>query len=648
MNDTHRKHVVIGTAGHIDHGKSALVKALTGVDPDRLKEEKERGMTTDLGFVFYSEDVTIIDVPGHEKFVRHMVAGASTIDFVMFVIAADDGVMPQTSEHLEILKLLGIERGVIVITKKDLVEKDMLDIVIEDVKNVVRESFLENAPITIVSNTTKEGIEDLRKILDDLIAQTEPKTDRGIFRMPIDRRFVIKGFGTVVAGTVLSGRIKVGDTLELLPEKKSVKVRGIEVHNKKVNEVGTGFRVAINLVGAEKDEIDRGDVLAQTGFFEPSEFLNVSLYLLKSFNKPLKNFTRLRVHVGTKEIFGRVVLLDKKTLVPGEKAMAQFRLETPAVCDINDNYVIRTYSPQVTIGGGVIIEPRATKAKGFDEELISHLERMEVGEPAVVIEEDLLSNFDLPRKMDEIAHDVNLPLEDVKDHMKKLQEEGKAVLLDEKRGLYYHSKNYEKLKEGIIENLQTYHKSNPTGVGIPTLELLKRVSRGLDKILLDRTLAKMIEAGIVGTTTDGKINLSEHKVVVDKDLDATITKLERLFLDAGFKPPDYKTVLAQNIGPENMVKKAHRYMLDTGVLINAGEGVVIHEKYVKAAEEKLVDFLKKNKEIRISQFRDLLDASRKFVLPLLIYFDTRGVTIKRGDVRILGQKYRQIENTNPK
>ncbi|UCD19405.1 MAG: selenocysteine-specific translation elongation factor, partial [candidate division WOR-3 bacterium] len=347
MTSVSKKHIVIGTAGHIDHGKSALVKALTGVDPDRLKEEKERGMTTDLGFVFYNPDVTIIDVPGHEKFVRHMVAGASTIDFVIFVVAADDGVMPQTHEHLEILKLLGIQQGVVAITKKDLVEEEMLEVVKEDVKSVLQNSFLENAPIIAVSNVTKDGIETLRKDLDELIAQTKPKTDRGIFRMPIDRRFVIKGFGTVVAGTVLSGSVTVGETLELLPEKKSVKVRGIEVHNEKVEDVTTGFRAAINLVGAEKEEIERGDVLAQPGYFEPSVYLNASLYLLKSAGKPLKNFTRLRIHVGTSEIFGRVVFLDRKVLNPGEKAMAQFRLEAQAVCDINDNYVIRTYSPQM-------------------------------------------------------------------------------------------------------------------------------------------------------------------------------------------------------------------------------------------------------------------------------------------------------------
>ena len=634
------RHIVIGTAGHIDHGKSALIKALTGVDPDRLKEEKERGMTTDLGFVFYSEDVTIIDVPGHEKFVRHMVAGASTIDFVIFVVAADDGVMPQTQEHLEILKLLGIKKGIVVITKKDLVQDDMLEVVKEDVQSALRNSFLEGAPIITVSNTTNQGIDELKRSLDELIAQIEPKTDRGIFRMPIDRRFVMKGFGTVIAGTVLSGSVKIGDTAELLPEKKSVKIRGIEVHNKKVDSVGTGFRAAINLVGADKDDIERGDVLAQAGFFEPSEYLNASLYLLISAGKPLRNFTRLRIHVGTNEIFGRVVLLDKKTLEPGQKAMVQFRLESPAVCDINDNYVVRTYSPQTTIGGGLIIDPKATKAKGFDEELISHLQRMEIGEPLVVVEEDLLANFDLPRKPEEIAHDVNLPLPEVKKLIDSLVQDGKIVCIDDKRGFYYHKKNHEKAKTQITERLSKYHKTNPTGIGLPVLELLKDISRGFDKILLDRTLAKMEADKIVRLTPDGKVSLFEHKVVVDRELDETMKKIEQLFLDSGYKPPGYDEILTRKIGPESTVKKAYRYMLDTGTLVNAGEGIVLHKTHVKEAERRLIEHLKTNKEIRVSQFRDLLDASRKFALPLLIYFDTRGVTIKRGDVRVLGQKYR--------
>lgn len=633
-------HIVVGTAGHIDHGKSALIKALTGVDPDRLKEEKERGMTTDLGFVFYGDDVTIIDVPGHEKFVRHMVAGASTIDFVMFVIAADDGIMPQTIEHLEVLKLLAIKKGVVVITKKDLVKDDWLKIVIDEVKKIMRDTFLQDAPIIPVSSITKEGIDELKKVLDELITQTAAKKDRGIFRLCIDRCFTIKGFGTVVAGTVLSGKIKIGDTLELLPNKKKVKVRGIEVHNKKVTEVGTGFRSAVNLVGTEKEEIKRGDVLAQPGYYKPSTFLNASLYLLKSAGKPLKNLTRLRIHLGTKEILGRIVLLDKKTLAPGQKAMAQFRLETPAVCDINDRYVVRTYSPQATIGGGVIIEPKATKAKGFDEKLIEHLQKVEAGDPGVMVEEYLATNFELPRKVDEIAYDLNLPLPKVSEVIKQLLNNKKVLCIDEKRGLYYSQKNFEKLKNNIINILKEYHKNNPINTGIPQLELLKNISKGFDKSLLNYTLEKMSREKSVKLTDDNKMRLFDFKVVLDKNMDEIVKRLEEMFLVAEYKPPNYDAVLSQRLGDEKLVKKAYRYVLDTGILIFVGESIVMHKKMVEQAKEKLIQFLKSNKEIRISQFRDLLGASRKYVLPLLIYFDTHNVTIKRGDVRILGQKYR--------
>jgi len=633
-------HIVVGTAGHIDHGKSALIKALTGVDPDRLKEEKERGMTTDLGFVFYGDDVTIIDVPGHEKFVRHMVAGASTIDFVMFVIAADDGIMPQTIEHLEVLKLLAIKKGVVVITKKDLVKDDWLQIVIDEVKKIMYDTFLHDAPIIPVSSITKEGIDELKKVLDELITQTAAKKDRGIFRLCIDRCFTIKGFGTVVAGTVLSGKIKIGDTLELLPNKKKVKVRGIEVHNKKVTEVGTGFRSAVNLVGTEKEEIKRGDVLAQPGYYKPSTFLNASLYLLKSAGKPLKNLTRLRIHLGTKEILGRIVLLDKKTLAPGQKARAQFRLETPAVCDINDRYVVRTYSPQATIGGGVIIEPKATKAKGFDEKLIEHLQKVEAGDPGVMVEENLATNFELPRKVDEIAYDLNLPLPKVSEVIKQLLNNKKVLCIDEKRGLYYSQKNFEKLKNNIINILKEYHKNNPINTGIPQLELLKNISKGFDKSLLNYTLEKMSREKSVKLTDDNKMRLFDFKVVLDKNMDEIVKRLEEMFLVAEYKPPNYDAVLSQRLGDEKLVKKAYRYVLDTGILIFVGESIVMHKKMVEQAKEKLIQFLKSNKEIRISQFRDLLGASRKYVLPLLIYFDTHNVTIKRGDVRILGQKYR--------
>ncbi|MEO0162453.1 MAG: selenocysteine-specific translation elongation factor [candidate division WOR-3 bacterium] len=635
MNEVPKKHIVIGTAGHIDHGKSALIKSLTGTDPDRLKEEKERGMTTDLGFAFFGDDVTIIDVPGHEKFVRHMLAGASTIDFVLLVVAADDGVMPQTIEHFEILKLLQIKRGIIVITKIDLVDQKQIDRVIADIKALTADSFLADAPIVLVSNQTGAGIEDLKRLLKQLIDQTEPKKDKGVFRMPIDRCFTMKGFGTVIAGTVLSGRIKVGDTVELLPQKKELKVRGIEVHNKKVPEVGTGFRAAINIVGAEKEEIERGNVIAQPGFFLPSLFMNGSLYLLNSV-PPLKSFTRIRLHLGTGEFIARVVLLEKKVLEPGEKSMVQFRLESPAVCDIGDRFVIRTYSPPITIGGGVILEPKAEKIKGFDEEILDHLKKLETQEPAVIVEEELNRSLTIPLRVEEIAREVNLPVESVKEIVNGLLEKKTIVLIDEKRGLYYSSKNITKLEEMIREILKTFHNENPTLVGMAKIELMNKLPKGLDHTLFNFLIDSLVKNSKIKATADGKISLFDFQVKVDEAFAEMAKRIEKIYFEAGFQTPTIEAIIVQGIGPVELIKKAYRYLLDNKTLINVGEGVVFHKERVEEAKNKLLNFLKEKKEIRVAEFRDLLNASRKYALPLLIYFDSKGITIKRGEVRVKG------------
>ncbi|MEO0156343.1 MAG: selenocysteine-specific translation elongation factor [candidate division WOR-3 bacterium] len=635
MIESIKKHIVIGTAGHIDHGKSALIKSLTGTDPDRLKEEKERGMTTDLGFAFYGDDVTIIDVPGHEKFVRHMLAGASTIDFVLFVVAADDGVMPQTIEHFEILKLLQIKRGVIVITKIDLVDNQQLDLVVDDIKHLTKDSFLQEAPIIPVSNVSGDGIDTLKMILQQMIEQTEPKTDKGIFRMPIDRCFTMKGFGTVVAGTVLSGKIKVGDTVELLPQKRELKIRGIEVHNKKVEEVGTGFRAAINIAGAEKEEIERGNVIAQPGFFEPSLFMNGSLYLLHS-SHPLKTFSRIRLHLGTSEILARVVILEKKTMEPGEKLMVQFRLETPAVCDIGDRFVIRTYSPPVTIGGGIILVPKADKIKEFDEEILSHLQKIETQEPAVIVEENLNQSFTLPLRPEEIAHDINLPVDNVKNIIQDLLNQKTLLVVDEKRNLYYSRKNLDKLEEMIVGIVKTFHQNNPTLVGIPRLELINKLPKGLDNTLFNFAIQHLKERTKIKISNDGKISLYDFQVALDEELGRMVKKLENIYIDARFQPPELEKIIEQRIGPPELVKKAYRYLLDNGTLVNVGEGVVFHKEMVEEAKKKIINFLMEHKEIRVSEFRDLLNASRKFALPLLIYFDSKGITIKRGEIRVLG------------
>ena len=401
-------HVVIGTAGHIDHGKSLLTKVLTGTDPDRLKEEKERGMTTDLGFAFFGDNVTIIDVPGHEKFVRHMLAGASTIDLVLLVIAADDGIMPQTIEHFEITKLLGIKKGIIVITKKDLVDNEWLKLIEVDIKKMIQGSFLEKAPMISVSSITGEGIPELKKLINELIKNIEPKPDRGIFRMPIDRCFTMKGFGTVVAGTILSGSVKLGERIELLPQNKIARLRGIQIHNQSVNSATIGTRAALNLIGVEKEEIIRGNVLATVGYYHPTSLINASLYRLKDTPEPLKNMTRIRLHLGTAEIMSRILLLDKKELLTGEAGLVQLRLETPTVCDWNDHYVVRSYTPPRTIGGGIVLEAHPTKARRFDVELNERLTAIRQGDPENIIEQHLLKSGFLAKTIEVLAKETTL------------------------------------------------------------------------------------------------------------------------------------------------------------------------------------------------------------------------------------------------
>ncbi|MEO0131427.1 MAG: selenocysteine-specific translation elongation factor [candidate division WOR-3 bacterium] len=634
------RHIVIGTAGHIDHGKSALIKALTGIDPDRLKEEKERGMTTDLGFVFYGDEATIIDVPGHEKFVRHMVAGASTIDLVLFVIAADDGIMPQTREHFEILNLLGIKSGIIVITKIDLVSEDRIISLKEEIKTFVQGSFLEDAPVVLVSNVTGEGIDNLRVQLDQKIQELPTKVDHGVFRMPIDRVFTIKGFGTVVCGTVLSGKTQIGDELELLPQQKLVKVRNIEVHNKPTQVVGTGFRAAINLSGVEKEEVSRGDVLAAPGFLKPSLFMNAMLYLLSSLRRALKNFERLRIHLGTKELLGRVVLLDRKMLMPQDKALVQFRFETPAVASIGDRFVVRTYSPATTIGGGTILDPKAGKIKSPDEELLAHLISLEKAENTTLIHEKLLRSFKAPLRPQELAFETGLSLEEVKSALAQLQNEKKVLCLDERRELYYHSTNFIKLQEQITSELKNYHQANPSRLGISNLELSTKLGADFDKTLIDFCTSKLSLAGLVQITPNNLIKLVNFQPALDHKTQAIVDNLRTLFLAQKFEPVTEKELTQRLNSSSEQIRPALKYLLDLGEVISLGEGLMLHRTYLQMAQEKLIEFLQKNQEIRVTEFKSLLGISRRSALPILVYFDSKGITKRHGDTRVLSSKYK--------
>ncbi len=635
-------HVVIGTAGHIDHGKSLLTKALTGTDPDRLKEEKERGMTTDLGFAFLGDNATIIDVPGHEKFVRHMLAGASTIDLVILVIAADDGIMPQTLEHFEITKLLGIKKGVIALTKKDLVDNDWLELVKADIEKMVKGSFLENAPIIAVSSVTGEGITDLKITLSEQINNVEPKPDRGIFRMPIDRCFTIKGFGTVVAGTILSGSIKLGDRVELLPQNKIARIRGIQIHNQSVNTGTLGSRTAINLIGIEKEEIIRGNVLATVGYYHPTLFINASLYLLKDTPEPLKNMTRIRLHLGTAEIMARIVLLNEKELKPGQESLIQIRLESPTVCDWNDRYVIRSYTPSRTIGGGVILESNPNKARRFDNELIERLKTIRLGDPENIMEQHLLKSSYIAKTIDNLAKETTLALSDAQKIIEKLIQSNKVKSFNYEGKVYFnHNKYWQQIKQVIIEELNEFHQSNPLRLDVRKAEFLSKLDPSLSHpggtALFNDRLSQLIQDGTI-ISKDDKIRLATHTVKFSDSDQVIINKIEQLYINSKFSTPKLNEIKNSITEEPNKVEKLTKALLNLGKLIDVGDGIIFHQSYLKEAEDKLLQHFKQKSELTASEFRQMLDTSRKYIIPLLGYFDSKGITQRRGEVRILKKK----------
>src|ERR671923_1201815 len=379
------KQVVMGTAGHIDHGKTQLIKTLTGIDTDRLKEEKERGITIDLGFAHLTcedgTEVGVIDVPGHERFVRNMLAGVGGIDLVMLVIAADEGVMPQTREHLAICQLLRVKGGLVALTKADLVDEDWLELVTEDTREFLKGTFLEGKPIVPVSAKTAQGIDELKRALQELVVRVPPKQSEGKFRLPVDRVFTIRGFGTVVTGTLFSGMIRVEDRVQIYPKGIEAKVRGLQVHNAGVPEAVAGQRTAVNLQGIEKVELERGDVLGRPGEFLPTFMLDAVLQHLADAPRPLRHRARVRLHVGTSEIMGRVILLDRDELAPGEETYVQFRLEAPAIALPRDRFVIRSYSPVQTIGGGMLLDVQPAKHRRGDAGLAGHFRLLAEGSP---------------------------------------------------------------------------------------------------------------------------------------------------------------------------------------------------------------------------------------------------------------------------
>ena len=633
------QHFVIGTAGHIDHGKTSLVKHLTGTDTDRLSEEKERGMTIDLGFAFIGDDITIIDVPGHEKFVRNMVAGVSAIDLVLLVIAADDGVMPQTREHLDILKLLQIKQGIIIVTKTDIVESDWVELVIDDIKQIMKNTFLENAPLVRVSNETGDGIDQLKEYIFDAVSKKESKTDKGIFRLPIDRVFTMKGFGTVAAGTVLSGSLSLDQQIELLPKQEKVRVRGLQIHEKSVTNVKIGDRAAINLAGVEKKSLVRGYVLAESKIFHPTLFFDGKFYLLESAPRNLKNTARIRLNIGTNEVIGRVSILDKNEIKPGESAFIQFRLEKPVVIDTGDRFVVRSYSPVFTIGGGIVLDTKPRKHKRFSKDILDKMAILEKGDPEQIVEQRLIKSKFNPLDINQIARDISYLPEKVEKLILSLEEKSRIYLFSEKKkNKYIHYGSFSQLKEKINLFLFEYHKENPAKLGIMKNNLRIAIEKTLNISLFNNIIEQLIQEEKI-VFKNNKIALTSHKVQYSETQKKNIDLIAQLFLDEGFATSNKKQLVEKTKIPESEATEVIEILLESGVLIKIDDDMIFHSDKIIEAQKLVKEFFTVNSELTVGDFRQLLNTSRKYSVPLLNYFESIGLTIRQQAVRILNPDF---------
>ena len=639
------REIILGTAGHVDHGKTSLIRALTGINTDRLKEEKERGITIELGFAYLDlpcgHRLGIVDVPGHEKFVKNMVAGASGMDLVAFIIAADEGIMPQTREHFEICQLLGIRRGLVVITKKDMVEPDWLELVTDDVRTFFNSSFLEDAPLVAVSSTTGEGIEEVRTILDSLVAASDFSEPHGPFRLPIDRIFTMKGFGTVITGTAISGRIKTGEDLMIYPSRKSGKIRGIQVHNKDTGEAEAGHRTAINLQGLEREAIKRGDMAASVDCLQPSYLFDSTFLYLASNKKNYKNRSRVRVHLGTAEIMGRIVLLETEELEPGAESNVQVLLEEQVGCWPGDRYVIRSYSPVYTIGGGLIYNGSPKKRKRFREENLQVFQIYRNNIPEEVALLHIRESGYNGLLLDRLAIKMGLFGNRLKKTLQLLLSSRKVLLIEQEKQRMVAAEVFEKLRQKLGSTLAAYHEQNPLKPGLPKEELRALLYRALDQRLFQYLLNDLRKKEKI--TLDGPlIRLADHRVSL-KDEEQTLRReLEVFYRQAGLAPPTIKEVMTKfSSYPMNLLKEVLAIMVRDEFLAKATEELYFHKPTLDALKEKLVAHLGNEGEIDMSAFKNLTGLSRKFSIPLLEYFDKTRITMRVGDKRILREKRHQ-------
>ena len=635
------KHLIIGTAGHVDHGKTALVKAMTGIDTDRLKEEKDRGISIELGFASLvlpqGRRAGIVDVPGHERFIKNMLAGAGGFDLVLLVIAADEGVMPQTREHMDIIELLQVKRGIVVLTKADLVDDEWLGLVREEVNDFLKGTLLKDAPVVAVSAVTGQGIPELLQLIDQVAMTTQAKTASGPPRLPVDRVFTITGFGTVVTGTLITGSLKLGDVVEIQPEGVSARVRSLQVHGKKFETAEAGQRVAVNIAGIEVEQIGRGSVLAGPKSVSVSNRLDVRLSLLESAPKPVKNRARIRFYLGTRETLGRVVLLDREELKPGSIAYAQLHLEEYAVAVRGDRFVIRSYSPMQTIGGGIVIDPLPKrKHRRFRSDVLNALATREKGTPSELVEQ-FLKGSPLLNAPADIASGTGLDLDEVDEAIRVLVDQGRVKKVDgDGKGFFIFIDVYRQWSDEIQKALNSYHTQFPLREGYPKEELRSRKFHFLNNKLFQQMLIQMEKDGLLRVTPQ-TVAVKTFCPGPDSGQEKQIGKMREILKRSGFLPPSWSE-LCRGMGIEEAAgSELLQYLMRTGEIVKVAEDLYFQKEVVREARDKVADYLREKGEITVGELRDLLKTSRKYALPLLEFFDKEKVTRRVGDKRLPGR-----------
>jgi len=632
--------IVIGTAGHIDHGKSTLVKALTGIDPDRWEEERVRGMTIDLGFAGLDlpdgRKVGIVDVPGHERFVRNMVAGATGIDLVVLVVAADDGVMPQTREHLAIMELVGVTRGFVALTKVDLVDEELAELAQEDVRDAVAGTFLEGAPIVHVSAVTGRGLDELRGLLERLALEVEPRPDEGIFRMPIQRVFSVRGFGTVVTGIPVSGRVAVGDSLEILPGGERGKVRGIQAYHEQVTQARAGHSTALNLSDVDHRAVQRGGVVVTPSFFKPLTMIGARLVALAGLERPITNRMQVRVHSGTADSLGELVLLDREELAPGEEGLVQLRMSEPLVCAPGDRFVTRLASPVTTLGGGVVLEESRYRLKRFKAFVIDQLQRQaeSLGSLSAMLEAQLARHPDRWVALADLAVEMKRGKEELRGLLEELAADDRA-LSPGPGERWIHRETLDLSLAQVQDALEEWFQAHPLRRKIDVREL--RGATGFEPAFLSALLELSAERGELVLEAGGLVTPVDRRVELDEDTAQLRRRVLDLLAEGRLKPPGQGELLGILGVEEGALREILDLLVDEGEVAHVSGEMYLARPVYEEVREAVVDNCRRNGHLEIPELRDQLGTTRKFLIPLLEHLDGVGLTARRAGHRVLKQ-----------